>query len=237
MDGLSQGIGYALDGYRLIWRPELRAYAIVPILINLLIFSLLIWLGVLGFEGLMDRFLPQASWLQWLRWLLWPLFAISILLLIFFGFTTLANLIAAPFNSRLAEQVEWLVTGQKHQDTRPLYKIVLPTILSELRKLAWILPRALFFLILFLIPGVNLVAPVLWFLFGAWCLAIEYSDYPLGNRAQGFGQQYPQLKARRMNAYGFGAGVTLLMAIPIINLAAMPAAVAGATRMWCEERP
>lgn len=236
-NSLGQGFGYALSGFRLIWRPELRPYALVPILVNLLIFGLLIWLGVLGFEGLMDRFLPQASWLHWLRWLLWPLFALSILLLVFFGFTALANLLAAPFNAQLAERVEWLLTGQKHQDPRPLLKTILPSILSELRKLAWMLPRALALLICFLIPGLNLIAPLLWFLFGAWCLAIEYSDYPLGNRGLGFGQQHPQLKARRLSAFGFGSGVTLLMAIPFINLAAMPAAVAGATRMWCEQEP
>lgn len=229
----TEGFDHALAGFKLIWRPELRPYVILPILVNLLIFSLLTWLGYLGFEGLMDRFLPQASWLHWLRWLLWPLFAISILLLVFFGFTALANLLAAPFNARLSQRVEWLLTGQSHQDPRPLLKTIAPTIFSELRKLAWILPRALFFLILFVIPGINLAAPLLWFLFGAWCLAIEYSDYPLGNRGQGFGQQQPQLKARRLNAYGFGSGVTLLMAIPLVNLAAMPAAVAGATRMWC----
>lgn len=232
VDGFGEGIDHALAGFKLIWKPELRAYVILPVLVNLLVFSLLTWLGFLGFEGLMDRFLPQASWLHWLRWLLWPLFAISILLLVFFGFTTLANLIAAPFNSRLSQRVEWLLTGQMHQDPRPFMKTILPTVFSELRKLAWILPRAIFFLILFLIPGINLAAPLLWFLFGAWCLMIEYSDYPLGNRGLGFGEQQPQLKARRMTGYGFGTGVTILMAIPLVNLAAMPAAVAGATRMW-----
>jgi CysZ protein len=40
----------------------------------------------------------------------------------------------------------------------------------------------------------------------------------------------------RLTALGFGGGVTLLMMIPLLNFAAMPAAVVGATRLWCAGR-
>jgi CysZ protein len=47
----------------------------------------------------------------------------------------------------------------------------------EWQKLAWYLPRAIVLLILYFIPGIGqTVAPVLWFLFSAWMLAIQYCD-------------------------------------------------------------
>lgn len=50
----------------------------------------------------------------------------------------------------------------------------------EWQKFAWYLPRAIVLLILYFIPGIGqTIAPVLWFLFSAWMLAIQYCDYPL----------------------------------------------------------
>jgi uncharacterized protein involved in cysteine biosynthesis len=52
----------------------------------------------------------------------------------------------------------------------------------EWQKLAWYLPRAIVLLLLYFIPGIGqTVAPVLWFLFSAWMLAIQYCDYPFDN--------------------------------------------------------
>lgn len=42
------------------------------------------------------------------------------------------------------------------------------------------------------------------------------------------------LKRRRFSTYGFGGGIMLMMAIPILNFFAMPTAVAGATAWWVE---
>jgi len=105
---------------------------------------------------------------------IWHLFALAILLLTFYGFTLVANFIAAPFNGLLAERVEEMLTGQP--PTSPgggVLQDLLPSLWSEVRKLLYFLLRAIPLLLLFLIPGVNLVAPLLWFLFNAWYLALQ----------------------------------------------------------------
>lgn len=117
-----------------------------------------------------------------------------------------------------------------------MWREILPSLLSELRKLFYFLLRAVPLLILFLIPGINLAAPFLWLLFNAWFLALEYGDYPMGNHGIRFGDQHRWLKARRLTSLGFGAGVTLLMLIPLLNFLAMPAAVAGATLLWVKSK-
>ena len=84
-------------------------------------------------------------------------------------------------------------------------------------------------------PGVNILATIGWLIFGFWFLAIEYADYPMGNHALRPHQQRDHLRRRRFKALAFGAGVTTMMLIPVLQFAAMPAAVAGATRLWVDD--
>ncbi len=227
------GANYLARGFGLIMRPGLRRFVLIPLLVNAIIFSLLAWLGINQFEVLIDQLLPEDSWLSFLRWLLWPLFAFTMMLIIMYSFTVLANLIAAPFNSQLAEQVELILSGSSPElATGSIMKNLIPTLKSELGKLGYFLIRAVPLLILFAIPGINIIAPFLWLLFNAWFLALEYADYPMANNNLNFKAQHARLKASRLTSLGFGGGTTLLMMIPILNFLAMPAAVAGATVYW-----
>lgn len=232
------GIGHLLTGLRLLNQPGLRRFVLIPLLVNIVIFSLLIWLGVGQFEGLLDWLVPEDSWWSFLRWLVWPLFAIGLVLTVFFSFTVLANLIAAPFNGLLAEQVERHLGGEipsENTDWKALIADIVPSILVELRKLGYFLVRAIPLLILFVIPGLNLAAPVLWFLFNAWYMTLEYGDFPMANHGLKFTDQLPRMRKLRFNAIGFGSGLTLMMMVPVLNFLAMPAAVAGATALWVRE--
>jgi len=230
------GANYLIQGFNLIMRPGLRRFVLIPLLVNTIIFSLLAWLGINQFQELINWLLPEESWFAFLRWLLWPLFALTMVLVIVYSFTVLANLIAAPFNSQLAEQVELMLSGSSpEQATGSVMKNLIPSLKSELGKLGYFLIRAVPLLILFVIPGINIIAPFLWLLFNAWFLALEYADYPMANNDLDFKAQHASLKAARLTSLGFGGSATLLMMIPVINFLAMPAAVAGATVYWHEQ--
>ena len=82
---------------------------------------------------------------------------------------------------------------------------------------------------------INLAAPVLWFLYTAWILVLEYSDYPMGNHGLKFREMRARLRKRRVLGLGFGAATAGLTMIPVLNFIAMPSAVAGATAMWVGE--
>jgi sodium-dependent dicarboxylate transporter 2/3/5 len=90
-------------------------------------------------------------------------------------------------------------------------------------------------LLLFLIPGINLAAPFLWLAFGAWMLALEYADCPLGNHGVTFRESRGLIAQRRGVALGFGTVIMGLTAVPGLNLIAMPVAVCGATAMYVGE--
>ena len=230
------GAKYALSGFKMIFKPGVRRFVIIPFLINLLLFSGALWFSSHWIGSFIDNWLP--SWLEWLRYLIWPLLAITALVVIFSTFTLFANLLGAPFNSMLAEAVETRVSGQKITDNlKPgsMTKDALISIKSEIGKLMFFALRAFPLLILFIIPGLNLAAPFLWFLFGAWMLVHEYMDYPMGNNGYKFPQQRPMLKKKRMMIFGFGITIMIMTLIPILNFFAMPVAVAGATFMWHEQ--
>ena len=230
------GALYFLRGVRLLPVPGIRTYVVVPLAVNVVLFSALIYFGIGWFGELMDRLLDWLpSWLDWMTILLWPIFFIALLIIVFFTFSLVGNLIAAPFNGLLAEAVESHITGT------PLpggFKKMLAdlgrTVASELRKLAYIVLWGIPVLVLFVIPGVNIAAPFVWMLFGAWMLAISYVDYPMGNHSLTFPEQRRRLGERRYLALGFGGAVMCALAIPIVNFLVIPAAVAGATLLWVE---
>ncbi len=94
---------------------------------------------------------------------------------------------------------------------------------------------AVFVLLLSFIPGVNAVAPVLWFLLGAWMMSIQFVDYPMDNHQLGFADVKEAVRSRRLSSMGFGGLVALCAAIPVVNFFVVPAAVVGATLLWVEE--
>lgn len=220
-------------GLGLLLRPGLRRYVFAPLLINILIFSLTAWIGSIYFQEFIDWVLPADSWMSYLEWLLWPLFALSYLVIAFYSFTLVANLIASPFNGILAAQVEKLITGKLPEDhSGSVLAEIIPAISGELGKIWYFLLRAIPVLILMIIPGLNAIGSVLWLLLGFWFLSIEYVDYPMGNHLIRPREQRRILRQRPFQTWAFGAAANLLMMIPVINFAAMPASVAGAALWW-----
>lgn len=233
------GPQYLGEGLKLILRPGLRLFVLLPLTLNLLLFIALIGFAIREFSGWVDAFMPSLpNWASFLEYLIWPLFVALVVLLVFFSFTMIANIIAAPFNGFLAEKVEVVVRGQ--DDFPPfswaeLVAMVPRTVGRELRKLGYFLPRAAGLLILSFIPVVNLVSTPLWFVFGIWMMAVQYIDYPADNHKLGWNEMLAWLREKRWQSLGFGGSVYLALLIPFVNIVMMPAAVAGATLFWVRE--
>ena len=237
MNSFLKGFGYLLSGFSLINKPRLRRFVAIPLTVNIALFAGLIWF-VFNWTKQSSLFFMSKlpGWLDWLSYLVWPVFIVLSLLIIFYGFSIVANLIAAPFNGLLAEAVENHLRDEPlGGGWRQLIRDILPSIWSEIRKLLYFILRAIPLGILFLIPVINISAPFLWGAFSVWMLAIQYADYPMANHQLFFKEQRKRLAGRRMLALGFGSGVLLFTLIPILNFAVMPAAVAGATAMWVKE--
>jgi CysZ protein len=246
------GVSYLPRGFRLLWAPGLRRYVAAPIGINIVVFALLFWLAAGQYQNLLEWLLPDPDaysgdgiWQQTLRfltaaayWLLWPVFVLAGALVMFYTFTLVANFLGSPFNGTLSARVERMVTGAPPPEQElTLAGEAWLAVSGEMRKYAYFAKIALPLLLLFLIPGVNLIAGVLWALMAAWMLALEYLDYPMGNHGYRFHEERKLLAKRRGLALGFGASVLAMTLIPGLNLLAMPTAVIAATLLWTEQRP
>ena len=231
----SEGAGYVLKGLKLLTKPGIRSYALMPLAVNVLVFGAGFVLVGWTIEYAMDHWLP--GWLDWLRWLLWPVVSLCAFAIVFFGFSVLANLVGGPFNGLLAAAVERHLAGTL-EDTPFSWSSVprelFAAIVAELRKAGYVLARAIPCLVLFVIPGINVVAAPAWLLFGAWMLAIEYIDCPLGNHGRPFPEVRHRLRPHRRLALGFGTAILGMTVVPGLNLIAMPAGVAGATALYLE---
>ncbi|MEM9602185.1 MAG: sulfate transporter CysZ [Pseudomonadota bacterium] len=254
LSGLSAAAGgarYYKRGIGLIAQPGLRRFVALPLAANTVLFVLLVgWLTRQVDSAL--GWLTGSQWMQWLAgiealaWLvpvvqglLWLLFGIGVLIAIFYVFALLANVIAAPFNGLLAERVEAHLRGSAPADAPVDWWTFVAsapaTVLGELGKLLYLAGWLLPLLALTFIPGLNLLASVAWLGFSAWLVSLEYVDYPMANHGHRFKAVRQRLRRHRATALGFGGVATLAQTIPLVNLIAMPAAVAGATALWVEQ--
>ena len=215
---------YLFKGIALLGSAPLRHFILIPILINIILYSIALTLGYYYIDSLINAFIP--SWLNWLHWLLWPLFFVSFLIVGFFSFTALANLVSAPFYGKLAAKTLTLINPEAiAASEQPISKVML----AESKRLIYILRLAIPLLVLSFIPGINLIAPLLWALFSAWSMSLEYMAYPLENAGILFIEQKQLIKSIRWGALSFGGIAVLGLSIPIINIIIAPAAVIAAT--------
>jgi CysZ protein len=157
-----------------------------------------------------------------------------VVIVTFMLFTPVANVIGAPFNAILSEKIETLMTGQPPASNAGLGKIIVDSVVSQLGKLAYIIPWTIGLFLISLIPPFNLISPILWVVFGSWLLSLEYLDYPMGNHDIVFKRQRELVSGKRGLSLGFGGAVMILTSIPVVNFFVMPVAVAGSTVLWVE---
>jgi CysZ protein len=223
---------HLLRGLRMLATPGLRRFVWAPLLTNLALYGAALYFGIRYFAIFMQWLLP--AWLGFLAWVLWPIFALAFVLVLYFTFTMVANLVGSPFYGRLAEKTWVMVQGRVGLAELSLGKEVATGIATELKRLGYFVARAVPLLVLFVIPGLNLVAPFLWMAFNAWFLALEYLAYPLELQGVGFDQQRERAKGMRAGVFGFGGAALLGMAVPGLNILIPPAAVVGATLYLAE---
>ncbi len=233
------GAGYFFQGFSLAFTPGIRRFVVIPLFVNLILMGVFFTFTLSQLHHWINQwlaFLPQ--WLSWLSYLLWPLLGIGILIICSYFFSTLANWIAAPFNGLLSEHLEAKLTGQTPPDEGILDAVKdLPRVFKrEVQKLGYYLPKALGLLLLLWIPLIGqTLGPLLWFLFSAWMMGIQYCDYPFDNHRVNFLKMKETLRENKGLTTSFGGVVMFFTLTPFLNLFVMPVAVCGATAMWVDK--
>jgi len=228
------GAGYFIKGFELIRLKGIRRFVFIPLTVNVLLFIVAFYFMFLQLDYYMAML---NNWLwdgfKWLTTVLWPVMVITVLILFSFLFSTIANWVAAPFNGLLSEKIEAILTGTENPSGGFLdvIKDIPRTLTREWQKLVYYVPKAIGFFILMLVP---LVGQIIWFLFIAWMMAIQYQDYPFDNHKISFEEMKNSLQRKQGLSYSFGMTVAIFAMIPLINLIVMPVAICGATALWVD---
>ncbi|WP_334325772.1 sulfate transporter CysZ [Gilliamella apicola] len=232
------GFEYFFKGWSLAFSPGIKRFVFLPLLANIVLMSALFYWFFAILTGVVDWGLSYVpSWLNWLGYIMVFIVILILVILFCYFFSTVTNFIAAPFNGILAEQVEAQLTGMPAPDTTWMSLIKdLPRILNrELQKLGHYLLWAIPILLTYLIPVIGqTVTPVVWFLFTAWQINIQYADYPFDNHKIKFHRMRALLKQNKVDNLMFGSLVSFFTMVPLLNLIVMPIAVCGATAMWVD---
>lgn len=231
----SDGIRFFLNGFSIIQLKGLKRFVLVPLLVNFVLFSTAM-VYLLNQLGLQIEWIREQipSWLSWIEFLLFPLAIVILLLLFSMVFSVVANWLAAPFNGVLAERVEQKLSGIEPEQSSitAIIKALPHTLIREWKKLVYFIPRFIgYMLIGWFFP---VVGQIIWFLFIAWVLAIQYCDYAFDNNRYGFDHMRYVLRQNKSACFGFGSAVSIFTMVPILNLLVMPVAICGATAMWVE---
>ena len=221
------------------FQPVLRRFVLIPLIANIVLFSLMGWL----LYGLIVDFYEAAmltvpEWLQFLSWIITPLLWLIGGLMTGYVSTLIVLMLTSPFHALLAEKVEEAITGEPFPALDGIATALLEVpraLFRELRKVLYYLPMAVGVLILTIVPLFNAFAPLAWFLLGAWMMSLQFVDYPMDNHRLAFRDVRDACAARRLSTIGFGGTVAFFTGIPLLNLIVIPAAVIGATLLWCEE--
>lgn len=245
--GFWSGIGYPFAGMRFVYvrHPELVRIWIFPIALTFLAIGFATW-GSWTYSDEIVEWMwasPQgdgffAGMLRTLRGALSFLVFAVVWATSLFSVVALSNVIAAPFNDALSEEVERIVTGEKGPpfSVAALVRDLFRTLRLELSKLAIFLGvMAPLLCCSFVVPGVGQIAySVVGFIFTATYLAVDYIDWPACRRNKSTSYRWSVVRSRFGPCFGFGAGVFFMLWIPILNLFFMPAAVAGGTLLFLD---
>lgn len=229
-----QGASAPFRGAALLLREqELRRLALRPLLVNVAILIVGVPLLVWGATALARTLLHGVGAGGVFVVAGEVLAVVGVLLLTPVLFVVLGGIIAGPYNSRLALEIERRERGSVVEDTAGAIASARRSIGVELARLGRaILIYPMIWLLQF-VPVVGWVLyPVVAFIFGANLLALDLSDPVFERHIPRFADRRKFVARHRARYLGFGLVSFLLALIPFVNLLVLPVCVAGATLLY-----
>jgi CysZ protein len=234
------GLTYPFRALVLLARlPQLWAYVIVPILLNLAVGALLY--GGLLFVGLkwVDAAVANTGFGAVLGALLRVLLIVGLLIAIGFLLVRFGVVLGSPWYSQLSQKLEELRLGSA-PPAEPLsafgvLRDVGRALGFELKKLLLVLAVGALLLLVNLLPFAGqLIDLIGWIALGVTISCLDFFDYPLERRRLGFRRKLGVIRNSLPGSAGFGLVCLGLVSIPLINLLSIPVCVAAGTLFFCD---
>lgn len=225
--------------FHLLKRPGLWPLVLIPLVLNILLFTGLMMWGFGAFAQMLQESLGTApGWFgSFLGGILKFVFWIVALAAVYFVFTPMALVIAAPFNDRIAELTERDAGFGLAEDGRSLFRAVvqgaLVSIGCEVRRLSLFGLVFLCLLPLNLIPVVgNVLYATIAFVWAMRTAPLEFMGFAADRRLIGFGQRWRMTRERRALTMGYGLVTIGLFMIPFLNVLVVPISAVSGTWLY-----
>lgn len=236
------GFFYPFKGLKFLFsHPRLIKFIAIPVGINALLYSALIWYTQSRIAGWLESLMPTGDAWYWsiLYYVLVVVLGSILLVLVFYTFTLVGNFILAPFNEVISSQVELIYLGgniaEQNFSIKDFFSDMIRSYKAEGGRLLLYLAGFLALLLLNLIPVIGTIiygfAAAIYALF---FLCWEFLDFSMERTRMTFTLKRGFAFKNIFTFMFFGAGSAMLLIIPFINLAAIPVCVIGATLLFCD---
>ncbi len=249
--GLLAGPSVLRRGFALLWRERsLWPVAALPFCVNVAAFGLAIAVFVANLDAIaapIERALDVGEPSAWYGWL-WvgPLLALALVVkaallvalavAIYFLFTVLGALLAAPFLDLLSERVERLVAGDapRARTLAESLRVAARSLWEEGKRTGFFLAVQLGLALFALVPGVQPVAAAASLAFTALFLPLDFTAYSLDRRRVPFRARRRWIWAHKREMIGFGGLGLALFFVPGLSFLCLPWLVTSGTLLVLE---
>jgi CysZ protein len=230
------GIGIFARGFRTyVTSPGLMWLGVLPALIVGLLFGAALVAVIVNLDGIVTVITPFAR-----GWELEPLvrivaglavLALTVLLIVY-TYTAATLAAGSLFYERIWRAVETSLGNPPAERNESAWVEIRRGLANGVTLLMVTVLVSLMLFVLGFIPIVGaLLVPVLGALFGGWFLSLELTGFAFDARGIRLRDRRWLLGRRRARTLGFGVACYLAFLVPLGAVIAMPAAVAGATRL------
>lgn len=230
-----QGLGLLGRAFGLIFRSPklllLSTLCAIVTFVSLVGLVVLLWRYTPGLVG--SFFARPEAWYGQAAWYL--VLTLTFVVLLVVGANTVPPLLLAPLQDPLSEATEEVCGGTPSQpfSLGSFLRGVVTGISHTLARIFFLILGLVVLLPLNLIP---VVGSILWTILGSlWSMiwmAGEHLAAPMTRNLYPFSEVRRMLRERRALCLGFGAGVYLLLWVPVLNTFFLPVAIVGGTLLY-----
>ncbi len=236
LGGFADGIGYCFKGLGWIVRhPKWWLFGLIPALIALVLYVVaLIWLGTHAGDiaAWATPFADDWGWRDTFRVLAGIVVFVAGLGLAVLTFTAVTLVIGEPFYEKLSEKVEEDLGGLPDGPDQPFWRSFFRSIRDSVITLGYVLMFTIPLFVLGFVPVIGqTVVPVLGAMVSGFFLTVELTALAMERRGLARKERFALLRSNKAVSLGFGVPIFLAFLVPLVSVALMPAAVAGAAML------
>lgn len=211
------------------------AVRLIPALIALVLYVVaLIWLGTHAGDiaAWATPFADDWGWRDTFRVLAGIVVFVAGLGLAVLTFTAVTLVIGEPFYEKLSEKVEEDLGGLPDGPDQPFWRSFFRSIRDSVITLGYVLMFTIPLFVLGFVPVIGqTVVPVLGAMVSGFFLTVELTALAMERRGLARKERFALLRSNKAVSLGFGVPIFLAFLVPLVSVALMPAAVAGAAML------